>query len=332
MTPLKFKLALFMSILFLGLPSSGLADASGEIVARLDGKVFPRSALPSQSRQEGGLSPSESVESDAVALVAWVLEIRKSEAMERLGLAITDEEVSEAVQGAIGNGTDYLRRNNELLRRLPRALRMVRGAPERADEIYAEELQDFMPHALWLKHVERNYSDEDIAALENHAPMDGGELEKVAASVRSLLAERKLRGAVAGTGGPLADREQRWQAWCRKQVREADVTIEEGMLRDGYERIVERLCPVSSEIGEKHPHPIGANRALNIAFEAVGNAVDAEKNSGIVCQEGDKYVVTFPAPPPSSMPKESRLRGPDYAARVVVDADSGDVLEVKVAP
>lgn len=78
--------------------------------------------------------------------------------------------------------------------------------------------------------------------------------------------------------------------------------------------------------------PIGADQALDAAFEAVGNALGAEKNSGIVCQEGDKYVVTFPAPPPSSMPKESRLRGPDYAARVVVDADSGDVLEVKVAP
>ena len=332
MTPLKFKLVLFVAILFLGLPSSGLADASGDIVARLDGKALPRSALPSQSRQAGGLSPSESVESDAVALVAWVLEIRKSEAMERLGLAVTGEEVREAVQRAIGNGTDYLRRNNELLRRLPHALRMVREAPERADEIYAEELQGFIPHALWSKHVERNYSDEDIAALENHAPMDGKELEKLAASVRSLLEERKLRGAVAGTEGPLADREQRWQTWCREQVLEADVTIEDGMLRDGYERIVERLCQVSAEIGGEHPHSIGADQALEAAFEAVGNAVDAGKNSAAVCQEGDKYVVTFPAPPPSSMPEESRLRGPDHAARVVVDADSGDVSEVKVAP
>lgn len=103
----------------------------------------------------------------------------------------------------------------------------------------------------------------------------------------------------------------RWEDW---QLEELKMSVKEAVYNGGAS------------------HPIGVDQALDAAFKAVGKTVDVEKNSGTVCLEGDKYVVTFPAPPPSSMPKESRLRGPDYAARVVVDGDSGDVLEVKVAP
>ena len=242
--------------LFFAIPLSGLSGEPGKVVAaRLNGKVLLRDALPSHGGQADGkdaLSASGPVSADVATLTAWILEVRKAEAMERLGIAVSDGEVQEAVRKAIGNAEDYVRRNNELLRRLPRALRRVRETPNRADEIYEEELRGVMSHALWLGHLKKNYTEEDIVALESHAPMDVGELDNVATAVRLFLEEQKLRTAVCGTGGVLAEREQCWETWCKRQVLEAPVVIEDMELQLEYERalgmrIADPAWPVRQE-------------------------------------------------------------------------------------
>ena len=173
-------------------------------------------------------------------------------ALERLGIVVSDEEVEAAVRKAIGDGDEYVRRNNEVLRRLPRALRKVRETPDRTEEIYEEELRGFMPHALWLAHLEKNYTEEDIVALERHTPMDAGELDNLANAVRRSLVERKLREAVCGAGGLRAERDQCGEACCKRQVLEAPAVIEDMELQSEYERalaarIADPAWPVRQE-------------------------------------------------------------------------------------
>ena len=77
--------------------------------------------------------------------------------------------------------------------------------------------------------------------------------------------------------------------------------------------------------------PIEPGQALDAAFGAVGKAMNVEKETADVIRDGDKYVVTFPAPPPPPVRDGLRWRGPDYAARVLVDGRTGGILEMKVS-
>jgi predicted small secreted protein len=72
---------------------------------------------------------------------------------------------------------------------------------------------------------------------------------------------------------------------------------------------------------------IAAESALRIAHERIRNdiTIPPECKPAVSLQD-DKYIVTYPfALPPG-------WRGPDYHARVVVDAQTGSVLEVLAAP
>jgi hypothetical protein len=66
--------------------------------------------------------------------------------------------------------------------------------------------------------------------------------------------------------------------------------------------------------------------ALKIACRAIAHAVDRSRGGPVrIDVEPGRYVVTFNRSDPPG------FRGPDYDARVVIDAATGEVLEVLVA-
>jgi len=63
--------------------------------------------------------------------------------------------------------------------------------------------------------------------------------------------------------------------------------------------------------------------AIEIAQEAIVGKVEVQdENLVTVTLEGDRYIVTFERDNPPG------VRGPDYDAKVTIDAESGDVLEI----
>lgn len=78
--------------------------------------------------------------------------------------------------------------------------------------------------------------------------------------------------------------------------------------------------------------PMERRQVLDVAYEAVGKTMNVEKETADVIREGDNYVVTFPVRTAPQMTSVSRWRGPDYAARLIVDGRTGAVLDMKVAP
>ena len=90
-----------------------------------------------------------------------------------------------------------------------------------------------MSRGLWLAHLAKNYTEEELAAMENHEPMTIAELENVERSARSVLAQRKLKNAVCGNA---EDRETAWRTWCLQKILETAVSISDDDLRMEYEK------------------------------------------------------------------------------------------------
>ena len=74
---------------------------------------------------------------------------------------------------------------------------------------------------------------------------------------------------------------------------------------------------------------ISDQQAVQIATEAVKN-VSYDRNIGVSVQhEPGRYIVTFPVKKPV-LPPGRRYRGPDYAAKVIVDEKTGKIIQIKV--
>lgn len=106
----------------------------------------------------------------------------------------------------------------------------------------------------------------------------------------------------------------------------------DGVEKEVRESVIPEIGLAKSSAGGGAGIFIERSQALDVAFEAVGNAMNVEKETADVIREGNNYVVTFPARPAPQMTSGSRWRGPDYAARLIVDGRTGAVLEMKVAP
>ena len=76
---------------------------------------------------------------------------------------------------------------------------------------------------------------------------------------------------------------------------------------------------------EHEPSPISRDEALRIAREAVEGTYEYDHDGEIVVAlDGGQYIITFPVDLP-----EGSL-GPDYAARVTIDARSGEIIQLLV--
>ncbi len=68
---------------------------------------------------------------------------------------------------------------------------------------------------------------------------------------------------------------------------------------------------------------ITESSAIEIAQEAIVNKVELQNDAPITATlEGERYVVIFERNDPPG------VRGPDYDAKVTIDARSGEVLEI----
>lgn len=206
-----------------------LAGDMAECAALLGDHVLQAGELPSHGTEIG----MESSSADASFLMSWVLKICKEDAMERLGIAVSDEEANSAVGKMVGDGQSFMQKNNLLLMRLPQALRLAKANPEQVDEIYQTHLEGLMSRGLWQLHLAKNYTEEELSKMENHNPMTEDELGKIANTIRPALMERKLRDAICGTAN---EREECWIDWCRQQVLSADVVIPDEKLRSEFEK------------------------------------------------------------------------------------------------
>ena len=66
---------------------------------------------------------------------------------------------------------------------------------------------------------------------------------------------------------------------------------------------------------------------IEIARHAIAGKVDLQEGAPIKVERRDKkYIVTFVHNTPSHM------LGPDYDARITIDAESGEVIEILGAP
>ena len=68
--------------------------------------------------------------------------------------------------------------------------------------------------------------------------------------------------------------------------------------------------------------------AIQIAAEAAALTGYGQKDEILAELDGSTYCITFPAD--KSVPPGTRYRGPDYTAKVWIDAKSGKVLQVKI--
>jgi len=73
--------------------------------------------------------------------------------------------------------------------------------------------------------------------------------------------------------------------------------------------------------------PIPREQAIAIATKAHNMAYDRSGQIEVELKNG-QYIVTFPID--KSTKPGTRYRGPDYAARIWLDAKTGEVLEAKV--
>lgn len=143
----------------------------------------------------------------AVAAIRWtaVRGDRKAAAVppETGGIEVTDEEVRAEILHVMGDPEEFLRTDNEIQRRLPKALRKARAEPERANEIYATEfagtgLSEFLPKSLWEEQLAA-FTEKQIAAMEAWRPMDASDLAGFEDDIRAFLVEKKRREAEAAS-------------------------------------------------------------------------------------------------------------------------------------
>ena len=76
------------------------------------------------------------------------------------------------------------------------------------------------------------------------------------------------------------------------------------------------------------PSAVDGARAKEIAYESAKRLQGVAKETAFVRWHGNVWIVTFPAPPPPS--EKGRWCGPDFTARVTIDAESGGILEFLV--
>lgn len=228
------------TLLFFSMNFAAFPGEKPDIVACLDGWVLSRTDLPGHGRATRTQSalgyPSANGTTDVAALIGWVLRIRKKEAINQYKIVISDDDVQRKLEKMVGDPQEFIRKNNEVLIRLPRALRMARAEPERVDEIYDRELRGFMSYPLWRAHLEENYPEEKLCEIEQCRPMDMSEFDDMRRGIRDFLAERKLREVVVGMKATETEREECWQAWCREQVVASDVLVQDEDLRANYEQ------------------------------------------------------------------------------------------------
>ena len=237
---------LTLSILaFFSLVLLASAGNTNRVVATLNGKTLNTGNLPSQADHRhteiASPKPASFEERNVAALIDWVLEKQKEEAIKAYGITVSDDEVQSKVRDVLKDKGDYVDKTNETLTRLPKALRAARLNPDQSDRIYDQELKGYMPYGLWKQHLAANYTDEDLAKFEEHKPLAEEDLKAVEAPIRKLLLDRKLRDKVAEMTTPSTSRETAWRSWCSQQITSADVVIHDDELKRGYEQAVKML-------------------------------------------------------------------------------------------
>lgn len=232
--------AFIATILFFCMNLTAFSGEPTDVVAYLKGLTLSRTDLPSHGRASQtqsaiGLPPANGT-TDVAALIDWVLRIRKKEAIDHWKIVISDDDVQKKLEKIVGDPQEFIRKNNEVLLRLPRALRMARAEPERSDEIFEQELKGLISYSLWRAHVGENDDEGKLCEIEQCPPMDMGGVDDMRRGIRDFLAERKLREVVAGMKATEAEREECWQVWCRQQVISSDVLVQDEALRADYEQ------------------------------------------------------------------------------------------------
>lgn len=74
---------------------------------------------------------------------------------------------------------------------------------------------------------------------------------------------------------------------------------------------------------------ITKQQAMEIASGAVGSISYTQEDDVLVVYEEGKYIVTFPVKKPDLAPGE-HYRGPPYAAKVIIDEATGNIIAVKI--
>lgn len=246
------KVRCIATLLFFSMNLVAFPEEKLEVVACLNGRTLFRTDLPGHGRATGTQSPfghpSANGTTDVATLIDWVLRIQKKEAINQYKIVIPDDDVQKKLEKMVGDPQKFIHKNNEVLIRLPRALRMARAEPERVDEIFDQELRGFMSYPLWLAHLEENYTEEKLCEIERCRPMDMSDFDDLRRGIRDFLAERKLREVVVGLKATETEREECWQAWCREQVVSSDILIQDEVLRANYEQILKTWC-ISNDNG-----------------------------------------------------------------------------------
>ena len=245
---MKQNIFKMLSILLLSSPGLALsvhAEGTNRVVATLNGEMLKSEKLPSETGRMHVAATSPKLDElekrDVAALMDWVLEKRKEEAIKTYGITISDDELHKKVHDILKDKSDYVEKINKTLARLPKALRDAGAKPDQADRIFDEQLKGYMPYGLWKQHLAANYTDEEIARFEKHKPLAEEDLKTVEAPVRKMLLDRKLMDKIAEMTTPSTNRETAWRSWCSQQITSADVVIHDDELKRGYERAVKAL-------------------------------------------------------------------------------------------
>jgi hypothetical protein len=198
-------------------------------------------------------------------LVDWVYQGILSEGAAQYGISVSEEDQRAKLAEIYKNDAAVLDKLTGIRERLPDAWREARANPDRASQIYEERLKDLMSRDRWQKYLAEDTTAETIRRLEAMAPPKKEDLYRPSDSLKRVLVERALRDRVVkgitatddellseyrgmGYEKPFEEvkdtvsatvvankREQAWQQWLRKRMKDATSSIHDDELRKRYE-------------------------------------------------------------------------------------------------
>jgi hypothetical protein len=213
-----------------------LSVNANDIIAIYGDNVLDSRQLSSIARYDHSEDTDASIEQSVLLIIDWLLQIRKKEAIEQYGIEVTTEDLNIILEDTLKGRTEYVRRTNEAIVQLPKALRAAMLNPDKADTIYKKYLEGSMNYGLWQAHLAAQYSEEQIAIMEQRKPIEESELDALIEPLRELTLDNRLREHIERDATVSADSADAWARWCLQQVMEADITIYDADIKKAYEK------------------------------------------------------------------------------------------------
>ena len=231
-----------------------------KVVARLGGADFKNKQFPAYFQNSRPANePVALGAADCLRFVDWVLERKKTKALQDWGIDHIDHDAFAQEWKRVEALPP------EKLARYIEAMRMIKLKPERVDLIdehflKGNRVEDWpwvgdlnvidasVPAAddCWLKGSRedwlRGVDMDDIDASElAETRFDLLVLEFMRPQIRRLLLARKLREKAAEGAGTQEAAWQKWELWCLGQVKSAEIVFEDAAFQKDYEAYLEAV-------------------------------------------------------------------------------------------